>query len=136
MKTNNHWSRVPLLLACLLLFSCAGTGNSNNIEVRAQTRWDSLLGGDLAGAYEFLSPGLRSSIGSLDYQRVLLMTKVRWTAAEVLESECDEDACTVKVNIKFLLLGAVPGVKKFEGHQVISESWVRVDGQWWYVPQE
>ena len=133
---NQHWGRYPLMLAFLFLAACAGTGKSNGIEARAQTRWDLVLAGNLAEAYEYLSPGVRSSIGSFDYQRSLLITAVRWTSAEVLEAECSEDACSVKVNVDFMVVGALPGVTKFEGKQVITENWVRMDGQWWFVPKE
>jgi len=32
--------------------------------------------------------------------------------------------------------GALPGVKHFNGTQDIKESWVKVNGLWYYVPKE
>jgi hypothetical protein len=135
MKRIQYIYRVSLLLGVLVLSACAGTGQSNNIDARAQARWDTLLSGDLAGAYEYLSPGQRSAISSLDYQRDLLMTPVRWTGAVVGGSECSEDACTVQVDLDFMVVGALPGIRKFESSKVITENWIRVNGQWWYVPK-
>jgi hypothetical protein len=132
---NAHRSvRFTLWTVCLLLTACAGMGQRGGIDERAQSRWDTLLGGDLAGAYEFLSPGYRSSMATLDYQRNVLLKRVKWESASVQESTCGEDTCSVKVDVNFSVRGALPGVPKFESHQVLTENWVRSDAQWWYVP--
>jgi len=69
MKFFSLNQRVLLMgLSCslLLLSACATTEiTESTLEARATERWDTLLGGDLAGAYEYLSPGYRSSVSSL-----------------------------------------------------------------------
>ena len=127
-----------LAVACgvLIMSACATVVSPEiKIEDRVNARWKALLSDDLAGAYEFLSPGFRSGVTSVQYQRSLLLKKVRWTSADYLSSECGEDTCNVKVSLGYKLYGAVPGVKSFAGKQSVEESWVKADGQWYYVPE-
>ena len=124
-----------LCCSLLLLSSCATTSRTENtIEKQATSRWDAILSDDLAGAYEFLSPGFRSSVSSAQYQRSVLLKRVKWTAAQYIESQCTETTCKVKISLNYALYGALPGVKSFEGTETIEESWVLVDGNWYFVP--
>ena len=90
----------------------------------------------MAGAYEYLSPGYRSSVSSLQYQRSLLLKRVKWTKANFIESECEEITCNVKFSLEFTVYGALPGVKAFNGTQDIEESWVLIDDVWYFVPTQ
>ena len=128
-----------LAVACsvLLMSACATTvSTQTQIEERVMGRWDSLLSGDLAGAYEYLSPGYRSSVSSLQYQRSMLLKRVSWKSAKYIESECAETVCNVKISLGFAVYGALPGVKSYEGTQTVKESWLLVNGQWYFVPGE
>jgi hypothetical protein len=29
----------------------------------------------------------------------------------------------------------VPGMDGFEGSQTVEETWIKTDGQWWFVPK-
>lgn len=131
--------RVSSLLfsgALLLLSACATTIPTEQIiEERATARWNAVLSDDLAGAYEFLTPGYRSSVSSVQYQRLMLLKQVEWTDARYIESECTETTCKVKISIDYALHSAVPGVKKFRGTQTAEESWLMVDGNWYFVPK-
>ena len=101
-------SHIKLNLAgaalCLLLLSgCATTTTQDapetTLEERAMARWDALLGGDLAAAYEFLTPAFRSSVSSLQYQRSILIQKVKWTGAKFIEENCEDTNCKVKISL-------------------------------------
>jgi hypothetical protein len=128
---------ITLSCSLLLLCACATTARTENtIEERATARWNAVLSGDLAGAYEFLSPGFRSSVSATQYQRSILLNKVKWTGARYLESECTENTCKVKISLDYTLHGALPGVKSFDGTQTILESWVLSDGNWYLVPEK
>lgn len=106
------------------------------VQVRAMARWSALLNGDLQAAYEFLSPALRSSVSSLQYQRSVLLQKVQWKDAKFIEAVCEETICNVKISLDFTIRGALPGVRSFEETDVIAESWVLVDDVWYYVPEQ
>lgn len=130
----------PLALLCTvtLLSACAvnmTVSKEELIEKRAAERWETLLGGDLAGAYEYLSPGYRSSVSSLQYQRSILLQKVKWSDAKVVGSNCAELTCSVNVSVDYTVFGALPGVKSFTSTQIITESWVYTDKQWYLVPE-
>ena len=131
------------VVCSLLLFSaCATTENAaieskkSGIEERVMGRWDAYLNGDLSGTYEYLSPAVRSSVSSLQYQRSLLAKKVVWTSADYIESECEETVCNVRILLGFTVYGALPGVSSFKDTQEIDESWVLVDGNWYFVPAQ
>jgi len=125
-----------LICGLFLLTACVTSGPvpEHRLEERAMARWDALLGGDLAGAYEYLSPATRSSIGSLQYQRSLLLQRVGWTGAEYVEESCEETICKVKISLGFVLRGALPGVRSFEDSQLVEESWILTGGVWYFVP--
>jgi len=124
-----------LMCSLVLLSACATpVSKENQIEKRVTERWDTIFSGDLAGAYEFLSPGFRSSVSSQQYQRSLLMQNVQWTSAEYMQSECEETTCVARVSVGFTVYGALRGVKSFDGTQILEESWVLADGQWYFVP--
>ena len=126
-----------LCCSLLLLSACATSMKSGgNIEKRAMGRWDALLSEDVEAAYEYLSPGYRSSVSLTQYHRSLLLSKVKWTGAKYIESDCEETVCNVKISLDFTIYGALPGVKSFESKQTIEESWVLVNGFWYLVPKK
>lgn len=132
---NQRVFLMGITCSLLLLSACATTKSTESpLEVRAMERWDTLLSGDLAGAYEYLSPGYRSSVSSLQYQRTLLLQRVRWTSAAYVGDECEEGNCKVKVSLGYSIYGVLPGVKSFKGTQEIEESWVLVKNNWYLVP--
>ncbi len=121
----------------LLLSACATTtGTKQSIEERAMARWDTLLSGDLAGAYEFLSPGFRSSVPSAQYQKSLFLNRVEWTHARYIESECGETTCKVSILLAYTLRGGLPGVSSFEGSDRVEESWILSGKNWYLVPKQ
>jgi hypothetical protein len=119
----------------LLLSACATTSQTGaTIEERVTARWNALLSDDLVAAYGFLSPGYRSSVSSTQYQRSVLMQRVKRRGARYVESDCTETTCKVKILIDYTVFGALPGVSSFDGTQPVEESWVLVDGDWYFVP--
>ena len=133
-----HNSKIILALCCglLLLSACATTMQTEEtLEERTMARWDALLSGDVEAAYEFLSPGYRSSVSLLQYHRSLVLSKVKWTGAKYIEGECEETICNVKILLDFTIYGALPGVKSMDSKQTIEESWLLVKGSWYLVPK-
>ena len=134
------WSvALPLLFgaALFLLAACATVVPAEQrIAERVTARWDAVLSGDLAGAYAYLSPGYRSSVTLLRYQRSVLLNRVRWTDARYMQGNCAETTCKVKISLDYTLYGGLPGVKSFDGTQTVEESWVLADGLWYLVPEK
>ena len=126
------------MLAALLLAACATAPQSDGdiVAERAQARWDALLAGDLEEAYAFYSPGYRSTTSVIDFGVSIRTRRVMWTSAEYLEHQCEEKRCTVIFNIGFRVHRPVPGLDAWDGTDRVEESWVKTDGQWWYLPNK
>ena len=127
------------VVACslMLMSACATSPRvdpESLVKERATTRWELLFSGDLAGAYEYLSPAYRSSVSSLQYQRSILLKRVVWTSAKYIDHQCEEVSCKVEFDVGFTVSGAIPGVKSYKGTQIIEETWVLVDDEWYLVP--
>lgn len=136
--TNDRRVGLMAVVCVLLLLSACATSVSKEkqVEQRATARLEALIGGDLESAYEYLSPGYRSSVSLVQYQRSILLQQVKWTSAKYLENTCEETTCIVKVLVGFTVYGALPGVKSFDGTKDIEESWVLVRGNWYLVPPQ
>jgi len=124
------------MLSALFLSACASqvVELENDISVRAQNRWDALLAGDFETAYEYFSPGYRSTVSMIDFAVNVRTQRVRWTSAEYKDHSCTESTCTVRFNIGFTVAKPVVGLDKWDGNNITEEKWVKTNGQWWYLP--
>ena len=129
--------RLALICLSVLLVACAGAPKSETdvVESRAKARWEALLGGDLEAAYSYLSPGTRSAMSVIDYGIQQRMRRVKWTSADYLSHECDGPRCSVKFTVGYSVANAVPGVAVFEHHAEHEETWIMIQGEWWYLPE-
>jgi hypothetical protein len=127
--------RAAVAILALLMAACASpTKSASSVEARAQARWDALLARDYDTAYSLYSPGYRSAQSRVDFELAIRSRRIAWTAADVQESHCEEDACTVVTNVGYRIGSPVPGVPKWESEHRLEERWVRTKGQWWFVP--
>jgi hypothetical protein len=126
------------LLAVILLSACATTSTASPGELvreRAQARWDALLNSDFATAYSYLSPGYRSATTVVDYEIGIRMRKVQYRTAETQDYSCEKSVCTVRIKVGYKLAKAVPGMAAWESDGMVSEQWIKSDGNWWFLPQ-
>ena len=64
--------------------ACATTTSTSDvIEQRATARWDALLSEDVEAAYEYLSPGYRSSVSYKQYYQVFAAQPGRMDGCKV-----------------------------------------------------
>jgi hypothetical protein len=137
MKSRTGFRVLMIAMVISLLSACASTpSQETDIKQRAQARWDAVLAGDWDSAYSYYSPGYRSSTSRVDFEIAMRLRKVRWTSAEVQESSCTADACTLDTKLGYRIASPVPGVNEWKNSTVVAERWVRTDGQWWFVPEE
>jgi len=136
MTASYKFARPALLaLVLLALSACATTPQQTESVIdRAQLRWDSIFAGDFDTAYSLYSPGYRSATSRVDFEIELRMQRVKWTKAEYLEHECSENRCVVTFNVTYLVSKPVPGLDSYEGSSVIPGTWIKSDGEWWFVP--
>jgi len=137
LLSKRSLATLAALCAAMLLSACAATGKkTETIEERVNGRWAALLAKDYEGAYEYLTPGFRSSVSLQQYQRSIENRKVRWTSAKYVNSNCEESSCAVRVNIGYTVYGLLPGVKSMNSTQHAEETWILVDRKWYLVPQQ
>jgi len=128
-----------VLLAVMLLSACATTTTATREDIvkeRAQARWDALLARDYASAYEYYSPGYRSTASVVDFEISVRMRRIGYTSAEYQEQSCDENTCTVAFNVGYRVGTPVPGVGVWDGYQTVNDQWIKTGGEWWYLPEE
>jgi hypothetical protein len=134
---------LALMAFCLLLLSaCAGTAvqkeaqkSDDEIVVeRAKARWTAMLDRDMETAYGYYSPGYRSTTSVVDFMFNQRSRRVKWESAEYLGHSCTESACEVRFKTGFRIDKAVPGMDVYHGFDTIEETWVKTNGEWWFVP--
>jgi len=132
--------RLGFILTLAALSACAATSTASKTDTiipeRSQARWDALLSGDLETAYTYYSPGYRSTMSVVDFGVSVRLRRVTWTSAEYLDHSCDENRCDVKVKIGYKVVKAVPGMDEFHSTNVRNETWVKTDGEWWFLPKK
>jgi len=130
---------VLVLLAVMLLSACATTSTASSEDIvkeRAQARWDALLNGDFATAYSYLSPGYRSTITVVDYEIGIRMRKVQYRTAEFQDHSCENNVCTVRFKVAYLVARPVPGMAEWENNSTVPEQWIKSNNEWWFLPQK
>lgn len=126
------------LLAMLLLSACAAAPKDDSQQVieRAQQRWDAIIANDLEQAYEYYSPGYRSSTPMIDFAVEQRVRRVVYTSAEYVGHQCEASRCSVTFKVGYRVYAPVPGLKKYDGAQGIEDTWVKTSGEWWYLPNK
>ena len=136
MKIKQNISITGMLfLSIFLLAACAPElPPEDAVENRAQQRWDALIAFNPNEAWEFYTPGFRSSHPQRSFAQDMSRRPIRWLEAEVTEVLCEEeDLCTAWVEVKYDAPGAPPTMRGVELRRAVEETWLRIDGQWWYA---
>ncbi|HEX7917668.1 MAG TPA: hypothetical protein VF497_18095 [Rudaea sp.] len=122
----------------LLLLLTAGCGSKDSAELvgqRAVERWDLLAGKHAVKAYDYLSPGYRSTHTLEQYVAFIATARMQWKSAKVDSVQCESDICTAKLTVVAILPGAViQRPSDMEYPAPVVEKWVRSDGQWFFLP--
>ena len=104
------------------------------LEQRVIAKWNALIHRDFAVAYSFASPGYRK-LYSLDIFKSGFGNKVAWRRIEVVDIGFKgSDAATVTI-IVYAAYDPPEAQKTIDMKSYVHESWVFVDGQWWYLVQ-
>lgn len=138
MYNNRMMLSAIVAFIVLIMAGCASSGGksvSKRPLDRAVERWGHLIERKGELAYDYLSPGARSQINRDTYASDIAVRPVRWTAVAPESENCSsEDVCEVKVTISFKVRMPVQGVGDVESKQLVTEKWLRTDGQWYFVP--
>jgi hypothetical protein len=124
-------------LAAMLLAACAGTGGpvpaEISVEERAQQRWDYLVAREFESAWTLYTPGFRQTTSADDYRRDRARRPVRWLTGQVQDAVCEDDRCQVTVVVTYQAPTAPAGQRRIRMTRNIEETWIRLDGQWWFA---
>ena len=123
--------------AVLLLAACADlpgkAGGISALEQRAEARWEWLVQGKVAEAYAYLSPATRE-VTSLEKYSGSIKPGL-WRSGTVRKVACAaEEVCSVEVDVKYAFKPR--GAPLTESVRSLKETWRKVAGEWWLVPDE
>ena len=112
----------------LLASACASLDSRPAAEVvkeRSQARWDALVAGKTAKAYEYFTPTARKTLTVEDYA-----ANVRqgfWKAVTVDKVVCGSpEVCEVSVTVEY-------DHKMGRNRSPLQETWIREGSNWWYA---
>lgn len=150
--SNQILYKIFALVAIALVAACAPTNSTkpsasassevvsggketeaSSVGERAVARWQHIVAGRYADAYNLLSPGYRQTISQVDYELAIRNRPLRWTDASYMDQSCtSEDLCTVKIMLNFEV--QMPSVGVVKSQDVLEEKWIRSEGQWYFLP--
>jgi hypothetical protein len=121
----------------LALAACSSGGSDADVDKRSIERWNFLIAHQAEKAYDLLTPGTRATQTRENYAAAMYSRPVRWTAAKFNRKECDADRCKVYVDVTYSVVmpgGGATG-KPITTTSPQTETWVRVDGEWYFLPK-
>jgi hypothetical protein len=133
--------RMRLAAVAALFIALAGCNTNKDttadVEKRAVERWNYLIAHQAEKAYDYLSPGTRETQTRESYAAAMNTRPIKWTAVKFNRKECDADRCKVYIDVTYSL--AMPGAgaigKPIESTSTQSETWVRVNNDWYFLPK-
>lgn len=147
MKKNVTTSRpmvVTLLVVLLFLMSACGTSENlrdNHAKLdpaspgaRAVALWRAKIKREFAKAYPYYTPGYRSKTSLLQFVDNFPGGRVVWNDVEYAKQECGPVKCQVWVDITYSYLNPAPGVDSLSNTRRVEETWLLIDGVWYYSP--
>lgn len=131
--------KVPFLTCstALLLLALAGCHKdpAEAVRQRAGERWDLLASHQAVKAYDYLSPGYRSTHTLEQYIAFVATASVRWKSAKVDSVQCEDEVCKVKLTVISIIPGsAVKRPTDLEFSSPVEEKWISGEGQWYLLP--
>ena len=135
-----HLSAIVLTV---LLAACAGAPPApappqtpeQELRARVTAYFDALIAQDYKAAYQFFTPGYRSTWSATDHYQIRPVIGT-WLSAEVLGVECvSEHACDVTVATRFRF---AQGVVPLGGQEIPMDQkyrWLYTEGDWYHLPR-
>lgn len=136
MIINPSKAVAALTTATLLLglAGCTDKASPDNVDRRSVERWNYLIAHEAEKAYDYLTPGYRATQTRETYAAAMNNRPLQWKSAKFGSKECEEDRCTVHVDVTYSL--QMPGAgRSVESTNTQNETWIRVNGEWYFLPK-
>lgn len=130
---------LPLLTACATGgLQRAAMTDDEQLETRPVQRWQHLIAGEPADAWEFLSPGYRMTRDRTAYIGTMSVRPVTWLRAEYHSHTCELPGqfCAVVIKVHFRVRSRQLGVGDLESFNFLTERWIKSGDSWYHVPDE
>ncbi|SDE00836.1 hypothetical protein [Aquimonas voraii] len=142
-----HLKHILLLLLLPLLAACAASGggkpaavasDEEQLSTRPIERWEHLIAKRPDQAWEYLSPGYRSTRDRSAYVQTMSNRPVSWLRAEYQSHTCERpgEFCAVVIKVHFRVRSRQLGVGDLESYNFLTERWIKSGGTWYHVPEE
>ena len=103
------------------------------IQQKAVERWNFLIAHQADKAYDYLSPGYRSTKTREAYAKEMNDRPIRWTKASYTSQQCDGDTCKVRLIVNYTV--RLPAMtQNTNAFAPLVETWIKADGRWYYLP--
>ena len=143
MKTRKlYLARLCTLFLPLALAACGGgtavkaPANDSALEKRSVERWNLLIARKAEKAYDYLTPGTRTTESREKYAADMNNRPVHWESVTYIDRKCDDpDACTLQLQATFSVNMSAKMGHDVQSVTLLWERWVRVNGQWYYLPE-
>ena len=119
--------------ALLALGGCASMQMPGSPEAivkgKSLARWEALIKGDFAGAYQFTQPAYRA-LASVDQYKGRFGAAAQWNDVKVVSVQCEPERCQVVLSVAAYL----PTMTAFKEPvtTTVRETWIKEDGSWWF----
>lgn len=120
-----------LLIVSALVSGCAALSrsNSDDVSVRAVDRQNAFLAGNYEKAYKYMSPGYRNT-KSFEYFKMSFQGMSAAKEFQLKGVDCQESVCKVTISVSYNV--PVVGVGDVHMERDNVETWVQLDGNWWF----
>ena len=140
----NNPLRHLALAACVLALAACATGGTKgpsatdvDVEDRALQRWEHLIAGKGELAWDYLTPGARSTKSRENYGREMRDRPVKWKSVEFEDKNCDApDRCTIRLVMEYTVKLPLSVGGEIQAPAFVEEQWLRLDGVWYHLPSE
>ncbi|VAW34918.1 hypothetical protein MNBD_GAMMA01-2179 [hydrothermal vent metagenome] len=133
----NKLNAIILILTATLSMTACVDSEKDKLDNRIIEFWNYKINNDFNKAYEFLSPGWRSSEDKESYVRRMSRSVVDWLGIKIKDKKCSEKyLCVVVLEIEYEyhFKGTMAG--KIRIPSDIRETWLMKDNIWYYVPNK
>lgn len=136
MKNIKVYYWIPALAAALLtLAGCHKQDPAAIVKQRAVERWSLLAEGHPVKAYEYLSPGYRTTHTLDQYVAYVATARLKWKSARVVKQECEAEVCSVHLIVESTVPATLANTPRdLQLQTPLTEQWMASDGQWYFLP--